>query len=59
MALRDECYKDTRSVLAEEREKQVEDSANREKEERKRTLILVCPGMYVLSHSDHHWSFST
>lgn len=42
MALTEEHYQDTCSVLAKEREKQVEDSANREKE--KRALVL-CPGM--------------
>lgn len=51
MALRDECYKATCSVLAEEREKQVEGFANREKGNKKRALILLCPGMQVLSHS--------
>lgn len=45
MALREECYKATCSVLAEEREKQVEGFANREKEKKKRALILLCPGM--------------
>lgn len=45
MALRDECYKTTCSVLAEEREKQVEGFANRKKGNKKRALILLCPGM--------------
>lgn len=35
---------DTCSVLAEEREKQVEHFANREKGGKKRALILLCPG---------------